>query len=91
MVTNTLGKLSPVKPMSSGQSMVQHLLPIFKGVLPGHRVGCWPPVFIVWEHGSWALEAFEDRDGLDVRGLGGSEELCGCCLGFNGGVEGSTA
>ena len=68
MVTNTLGKLSPVKPMSSGQSVVQHLLTIFKGVPTGHRVGCWPPVFIVWEHGSWALEAFEEGDGLDVRG-----------------------
>ena len=74
-MTNTLGKLSPVKPMSSGQSMVQHLLPIFKGVLPGHRVGWWPPVFIVWEHGSWALEAFEERDGLDVR-WGGSVVSC---------------
>ena len=43
-------------------------------------------MFIVWEHGSWALEAFEERDGLDVRGrVGDSEQLCGCCLGFKRG------
>ena len=32
-------------------------------------------MFIVWEHGSWALEAFEDRDGLDVC-VGGVVRSC---------------
>ena len=42
-------------------------------------------MFIVWEHGSWALEAFEDRDGLDVC-VGGVVRSCAVVAwGFMGG------
>ena len=46
-------------------------------------------MFIVWEHGSWALEAFEEGDGLDVRGGGVVRSCAVVAWGLKGG--GSTS